>query len=106
MYGEESFKESSESLDSQLASSWHELGDSSCSTVSLALGFPFAWVMRTRSINEMQERGNGSYCIYQRFHHIDEDNGSFGIVLTHKPRLHAVLHKRSFDRRLNCNKSH
>ena len=46
----ESFKESSESLDSELVSSLHKLGDSSSSTVSLALRFPRAWV-RNRSIN-------------------------------------------------------
>ena len=45
-----SFEESSESLASELVSSSHELGDSSSSTVSLALRFPRAWV-RTRSIN-------------------------------------------------------
>ena len=37
-------KEWSESLDSELVSSWHELGDSSSSTASLALRFPHAWV--------------------------------------------------------------
>ena len=46
----ESFKESSESLDSELVSSLHKLGDSSSSTASLALRFPRVWV-RTRSIN-------------------------------------------------------
>ena len=39
-YDEESFEESSESLDSELVSSLHELGDSSSSTASLALRFP------------------------------------------------------------------
>ena len=37
-------KEWSESLDSELVSSWHELWDSSSSTASLALRFPHAWV--------------------------------------------------------------
>ena len=46
----ESFKESSESFDSELVSSLHKLGDSSSSTASLALRFPRAWV-RNRSIN-------------------------------------------------------
>ena len=43
-YVEESFEESSESLDSELVSSSHELGDSSSYTASLALRFPRAWV--------------------------------------------------------------
>ena len=43
-YVEESFEESSESLDSELVSSSHELGYSSPSTASLALRFPRAWV--------------------------------------------------------------
>ena len=43
-YVEESFEESSESLDSELVSSSHELGDSSSSTASLALRFPREWV--------------------------------------------------------------
>ena len=46
----ESFKESSESLDSELVSSLHKLGDSSSSTAFLALRFLRAWV-RNRSIN-------------------------------------------------------
>ena len=50
VYVEESFEESSESLDSELVSSSHELGDSSSSTASLPLRFLRAWV-RTRSIN-------------------------------------------------------
>ena len=37
-------EESPESPDSELVSSWHELGDSSSSTASLALRFPHAWV--------------------------------------------------------------
>ena len=41
---EEPFEESSESLDSELVSSSHKLGDSSSSTASLALRFPRAWV--------------------------------------------------------------
>ena len=45
----ESFKESSESLDSELVSSSHELGDSSSSTASLAIRFPRAWV-RTQEL--------------------------------------------------------
>ena len=51
-YVEQSFEESSESLDSdsELVSSSHELGDSSSSTASLALRFLHAWVT-TRSIN-------------------------------------------------------
>ena len=43
-YVEESFEESSESLDSELLSSLHELGDSSSSTAPLALRFPRVWV--------------------------------------------------------------
>ena len=57
-------------------------------------------------INNTCNHKNGSYCIYQRFQRINEANGSICIVLTHEPRLHAVLNKRSFDRRLNCNKSY
>ena len=49
-YVEQSFEESSESLDSELVSSSDELGDSSSSTASLALRFSGAWV-RTRTIN-------------------------------------------------------
>ena len=49
-YVEESFEELSESRDSELVSSSHELGDSSSSSASLALRFPRAWG-RTRSIN-------------------------------------------------------
>ena len=41
---EESFEESSESLDSELVSSSHELADSSSSAASLALRFPRTWV--------------------------------------------------------------
>ena len=40
----ESFEESSGSLDSELVSSLREFGDSSSSTASLALGFPHAWL--------------------------------------------------------------
>ena len=40
----ESFEESSESLDSELVSSSHELGDSSSSTVPLAVRVPREWV--------------------------------------------------------------
>ena len=40
MHVEESFEESSESLDSELVLSLHELGDSSSSTASLAVRFP------------------------------------------------------------------
>ena len=40
----ESFEESSGSLDSELVSSSREFGDSSSSTASLALGFPHAWL--------------------------------------------------------------
>ena len=43
-YVEESLEESSESLDSELVSSSHELGDSSSSTASLVLRFPRAWI--------------------------------------------------------------
>ena len=49
---------------------------------------------------------NGSYCIYQQFRDINEDTGSFCSLLTHYLCVHAVLSKRIFDCRLNCNKSH
>ena len=52
-----SFKESSESLDSELVSSSHELGDSSSSTASLALRFPAACVCEN-SINQLSPAFN------------------------------------------------
>ena len=45
-------EESSESLDSELVSSSHELGDSSSSTASLAVRFPHACVIEN-SINQL-----------------------------------------------------
>ena len=48
-------------------------------------------------------RTNSCYCSYQRFWHMSEANGSFTIVLTHVPHLHA---KRGFARGCNCNNSH
>ena len=54
----------------------------------------------------LRSHNDGSYCIYQRFQHINEANGSFCVILTHKSRVHAVLNKRSFDCRLNFSKSY
>ena len=51
-YVEESFEESSESLDSELVSSSHELGDSSSSTASLALWLPRAWVRTQQFLSD------------------------------------------------------
>ena len=38
--------------------------------------------------------------------HTNEGNGSFPIVLTPKPRLHAVVNKSNFVCGLNCNNSY
>ena len=39
---------------------------------------------------------NSCYRSYQRFRHINETNGSFSIVLTHKPRPHVASNKTRF----------
>ena len=49
---DQSFEESSESLDSELVSSSHELGDSSSSTASLALRFPRVSVRTQEFLSE------------------------------------------------------
>ena len=52
------------------------------------------------------ETGSGCYYSYQRFWHKNEASGSFSIVLTHQPRLHTALKKRSVYCWLNCNISY
>ena len=39
---------------------------------------------------------NSCYRSYQRFRHTNETNGSFSIVLTHKPRPHVTANKTRF----------
>ena len=47
---------------------------------------------------------NSCHYSYQRTWHLNEANGWFSIVLTHQPRLHAAVNKRSFACRPNWNR--
>jgi len=38
--------------------------------------------------------------------YINEANGSFSIVLSHKPHLHAALNKRSYSTKPNCSNTY
>ena len=38
---------------------------------------------------------NSCFYSYQRFSHMNEVNGSFSILLTRKPRLHASVKKKN-----------
>ena len=101
-YVEESFEESSESLDSELVSSSYELGDSSSSIASLALRFPRAWV-RTRSINSallpltlLNNEFDPSIYGTQQAKEIDYDTLSLFSSGTDKAYLRDLLNSRSF----------
>lgn len=48
---------------------------------------------------------NSCYYKFQRSRHVNEDNDSFSIVLTHPPNLHVAVNNRSFVFRFNYNNS-